>query len=71
MKNKILKTVLLTTLFIGVATSCVNDDDFAIPSVIIPFFEEDFEGIDDANVGFGQSITLTDWSNVSLNGGSK
>ena len=42
MKNKILKTVLLATLFLGVATSCVNDDDFAIPSVINPFFEEDF-----------------------------
>ena len=43
MKNIYLKTVLLVTLFLGVATSCVNDDDFVIPSIINPFFEEDFE----------------------------
>jgi hypothetical protein len=70
MKN-IFKNLFLLTITLVTTSSCVNDDDFEIPTIRIPFFAEDFEGIDDANVGFGQSITLTDWSNVSLNGGSR
>lgn len=63
MKNKILKSVLLATLFLGVATSCVNDDDFSIPTVINPFFVEDFETATN-NTDFD----FTDWTNFAEQG---
>lgn len=71
MKNIFIKTVLLSTLFLSVATSCVNDDDFEIPALREVFYLEDFESIPVANTGPNQFISLTDWSNVSIDGSNK
>ena len=66
MKIKFLKTMFLLALGSSVLTSCVGDDDYVIPSIRNVFFMEDFE-----TATVNQPISLTGWSNVSLNGGAK
>lgn len=42
MKNKFMKPILFVALALGL-TSCVEDDDFAIPPINAAFFSEDFD----------------------------
>lgn len=60
MKNKFLKTALLATLFLGVATSCVNDDDFEIPKLRPVIYSEDFNEID-----YNMNFDYADWTNFA------
>lgn len=60
MKNIFLKTVLLATLFLGVATSCVNDDDFEIPALRPIIYSEDFNEID-----YNMNFDYADWTNFA------
>ncbi|BCY27762.1 choice-of-anchor J domain-containing protein [Flavobacterium okayamense] len=69
--KKIVKTLIITMSSALVLTSCVKDDDYAIPTLREVFFLENFESIPDANTGNNQFISLTGWSNVSLNSGSE
>jgi len=62
--KKILSSIFVVSMivtFIG----CVSDDDTFLPPLNTPIFAQDFES---EEVGV---ITLTGWSNVSLNGGAK
>ncbi len=64
-----MKKVIKSLLILSVAftlNSCVSEDDTALPSLKIPFFEEGFENVEQTGV-----IDFEGWSNVSLNGGSK
>lgn len=69
MKNKFLKSVFLLAAVSVVLTSCVKEDDFAIPTLKSVFFLEDFESI--TNTGNNQFIALEGWSNVSINNGAE
>jgi hypothetical protein len=66
MKNNFLKTVLLATLFLGVATSCVNDDDFVIPALRPIIYSEDFNEID-----YNMNFDYADWTNFAETGTKK
>jgi hypothetical protein len=66
MKNIFLKTVLLATLFLGVATSCVNDDDFVIPALRPIIYSEDFNEID-----YNMNFDYADWTNFAETGTKK
>jgi len=43
MKKIIIKSAFLLALFAGLLTSCVQDDDTALPETRVPFFTEDFD----------------------------
>ena len=60
MKNKFLKTVLLATLFLGVASSCVNDDDFEIPNLRPVIYSENFN-----EINFNMTFDYADWTNFA------
>lgn len=62
--KKIIKSILLLSVALTFS-SCVSEDDTAIPSLKIPFFNEGFE-----TATADQDISLEGWSNVSLNGGN-
>jgi hypothetical protein len=66
MKNKFLKTVLLATLFLGVASSCVKDDDFEIPKLRPVIYSEDFNEID-----YNMTFDYADWTNFAEAGTKK
>lgn len=70
MKN-ILKTGLFLSFSLALLTSCVNDDETAIPNIRSVFFIEDFESIPLDQLGANEFIALAGWSNVSLNGGAR
>ena len=46
MKNIFIKPIFLSILSIGLFTSCVNDDEFAIPKIVPVYFSEEFDDID-------------------------
>jgi hypothetical protein len=62
--KKILNSIYVLSV-IFTLTSCVADDDTALPTLNQPIFAQNFES-EDTGV-----ITLPGWSNVSLNGGAK
>ena len=69
--KKVLNSILIlaTTLFL--TTSCVNEDDFAIPTVYNYSFNESFS---DIPVGSGSNevaIALTGWTNVNFDNASR
>jgi len=43
MKNRFIKPILFVALTLGVFTSCVEDDDFAIPTINTAFYSENFD----------------------------
>lgn len=43
MKNIFLKPIVLMTLSLAVFTSCVKEDDYAIPTINTPLFKDGFE----------------------------
>lgn len=59
MKN-ILKTGLLLSFSLALLTSCVNDDETAIPSLKVPFYSENFNEID-----FNQVLDYENWTNFA------
>ncbi|NHN25495.1 DUF5017 domain-containing protein [Flavobacterium jejuense] len=64
--KKVLKTVFLIIVTLGLTTSCVNDDDFVIPTVYDYLFNQSFS---DIPVGSGSNevaIALDGWVNVNL-----
>lgn len=71
MKNTFFKSIFLLTVAAATLTSCIKEDDFAIPALKTVFFLEDFESIPQANTGNNQFIALEGWSNVSLNNGAE
>lgn len=64
--KQLVKTSILIMFFSVITSSCVNDEDYVIPSVRTVFFLEDFE-----TTSANQPISVAGWSNVSLNGGAK
>ena len=70
MKNIFLKPILLLTLCLAVFSSCVKEDDFAIPTLKPVLFAQDFEEI---AVGSGSNevaINLDGWVNANLGSGA-
>jgi hypothetical protein len=63
MKNIFIKPIFLSILSIGLFTSCVNDDEFAIPKIIPVYFSEDFNQID-----FNQDFDYEGWTNFAETG---
>ncbi len=59
MKN-ILKKGLLLSFSLALLTSCVNDDETAIPSLKVPFYSENFNEID-----FNQVLDYENWTNFA------
>jgi Domain of unknown function (DUF5017) len=59
MKN-ILKTGLLLSFSLALLTSCVNDDETAIPSLKIPFYTENFDEVD-----FNEVLDYENWTNFA------
>lgn len=62
MKN-IFKYLFLLTITLATTTSCVKDDDFEIPSIRVPFFNEDFETATN-----NTDLDFADWTNFAEQG---
>jgi len=60
MKNINFKSIVLLTLFVSVLTSCVKDDDFAIPALKSPFYSEDFQAVQHNTI-----LDLPNWTNFA------
>jgi len=60
MKNIFIKPIFLSILSIGLFTSCVNDDEFAIPKIVPVYFSEEFDDID-----FNQDFDYEGWTNFA------
>jgi hypothetical protein len=65
MKN-IFKTLFLLTITAVVTTSCVKDDDFAIPALKPVFFSEDFQTATNST-----DFDFTGWTNFAESGAWK
>jgi hypothetical protein len=65
MKN-ILKTTTLLLASLLVFSSCVKDDDFSIPNLKIPFFQEEFQ--DFTQVQHNTVLNLPGWTNFAQSG---
>ena len=61
--KKIIKNILILTSTIVLTTGCVSDDDFDIPKLRVPFFEENFETATN-----NTNLDLTDWTNFAEDG---
>ena len=59
MKN-IFKNLFLLTITLVTTTSCVNDDDFEIPTIRNPFFSEDFQ-----TATTNTDFDFTGWTNFA------
>ena len=66
MKNIFIKPIFLSILCLGLFTSCVNDDEFAIPEIKIPFYSEDFQNLDE--IQHNTVLDLTGWTNFAEKG---
>jgi hypothetical protein len=66
MKNIFIKPIFLSILCIGLFTSCVNDDEFAIPQVKTPFYSEDFQNLDE--IQHNTVLNVTGWKNFAEKG---
>ena len=62
MKN-IFKNLFLLTITLVTTTSCVNDDDFEIPTIRNPFFSEDFQ-----TATTNTDFDFTGWTNFAQQG---
>lgn len=62
MKNILNKTILILATLL-VFSSCVKDDDFSIPNLKIPFFQEEFQDVQHNTV-----LNLDDWTNYAQSG---
>ncbi len=62
MKN-IFKNLFLLTITLVTTTSCVNEDDFEIPAIRVPFFEENFD-----TATTNTDFDFTDWTNFAQQG---
>ncbi|MFN7044541.1 MAG: choice-of-anchor J domain-containing protein [Flavobacterium sp.] len=60
MKNNFLKSMFLLAAFSTALTSCVKEDDFAIPTLRPVIFSEDFNQID-----FNQNFNYEGWVNFA------
>lgn len=63
MKNRLIKPVLFVALTLGVFTSCVEDDDFAIPTINTAIFSEDFDEI--TSETDGDVFDFEGWTNYA------
>ncbi|WP_445721363.1 choice-of-anchor J domain-containing protein [Flavobacterium sp.] len=61
--KKIFNFLFTTTILLSLMTSCISDDDYVIPPVRIPFFQEDFETATN-----NTNLDLTDWTNFAEEG---
>lgn len=61
MKN-IIKTILATVALLSL-NSCVSDDDFSIPTLRVPFFQEDFQDVTN-----NTNVDLEGWTNYAEEG---
>ncbi|WP_338377574.1 hypothetical protein [uncultured Flavobacterium sp.] len=66
MKNIFIKPIVLMTLSLAVFTSCVKEDDYAIPTVKIPFFQENFQ-----DVTANTDLDIENWTNFAEEGSWK
>ena len=62
MKKLIIKSTFLFALFAGMLTSCVQNDDTALPEIRVPFYAEEFE-ITPTTV-----LSLAGWTNFAEEG---
>ena len=65
MKIKFLKTMFLIALSTSALTSCVGDDDYAIPTVFTYAFNEGFETSTTGSGSVEVPITLEGWVNYN------
>lgn len=63
MKNILFKSIFLLTILSVVLTSCVKDDDFAIPSIKTPFYSEEFQ-----NIQHNTILDISGWTNYAETG---
>lgn len=61
--KKIFNFLFTSTIILSLTTSCISDDDYVIPPVRIPFFQEDFETATN-----NTNLDLTDWTNFAEEG---
>lgn len=59
MKN-ILKTSLMLSFSLALLTSCVNDDETALPTLKVPFYSENFDEVD-----FNEVLDYENWTNYA------
>ncbi|WP_338408915.1 choice-of-anchor J domain-containing protein [uncultured Flavobacterium sp.] len=68
MKNICIKTIVLMTLILTLFTSCVNEDDFDIPTLKPVVFSENFEDITPGSGANEIAINLDGWINTNTSG---
>ena len=66
MKKIMIKPVLLLALFAGVLTSCVKDDDYDVPPLQVPFYQEKFQDVQHNTI-----LDLPGWTNYAEAGNVK
>jgi|SRR5690606_2886103 hypothetical protein len=60
MKMNFLKYTLITALSLGVFSSCVSEDDYAIPEIKSPIIQEDFQSVVNNGV-----LDIENWTNFA------
>ncbi|MEZ4852936.1 choice-of-anchor J domain-containing protein [Flavobacterium sp.] len=64
--KKVLKTIAAFAVILSITTSCVNDDDFAIPTVYNYTFNESFSSIEIGSGSNEVAIAIDGWTNVNF-----
>ena len=69
MKKIFIKPIMLVALLAGLFSSCVKEDDFAIPALKIPFYEEKFQDVlPGGEIVDNTTFDLPGWTNFSEKG---
>ncbi|MGK4566338.1 choice-of-anchor J domain-containing protein [Flavobacterium sp. 3HN19-14] len=66
MKKLMIKPALFLALFASVMTSCVSDDDAALPPLKVPFYSEKFQDVQHNTI-----LDLPGWTNFNQAGNIK
>lgn len=68
MKNIFIKPIVVLTLTVAIFTSCVKEDDFAIPTLKPVLFAENFEEITAGSGSTEIAVNLDGWVNTNATG---
>lgn len=66
--KKLIKYLFTTSVALVFSTSCVNDDDFTIPTIKEVILSEDFENETTGSGSVEAPVAITDWINVAIEG---
>lgn len=69
--KRILKSITVIAVVLTTFTSCVNDDDFAIPTVFNYTFNESFSGITTGSGSTEVAIDIEGWTNVNFDNAAR